>query len=136
MTSVEMGPIEQERALYDEIVRRIVAVADLEKIIVFGSRARGDHRPDSDIDILVIKDSAEPQYMRSRGLYGALSDIIAAMDIVVYTPDEVREWRGASRAFVTTAVREGKVLYERQPCGRARLDNESGERPDSCRVVP
>jgi len=110
-TSVQLP--EQERELYDEIVRRIVAVADPEKVIVFGSRARGDHRPDSDIDILVIKESSEPRWVRARGLYGALSDIMIETDILVYTPDEVREWAGASQAFITTAVREGKVLYER-----------------------
>ena len=67
----------QERALYDEIVRRIVALADPDKIIVFGSRARGDHRADSDIDILVIKESTEPRYKRSRVLYGALANLPA-----------------------------------------------------------
>lgn len=118
---------EQERELYQEIVRRIVAATDPDKIIVFGSRARGDHRPDSDIDILVIKESSEPRYKRSRGLYGMLSDIMVGVDIVVYTPDEVREWQGARRAFVTTAVREGKVLYERRPGGSARLDCEGGK---------
>ena len=102
-----------EPALYAEIVRRIVAVADPERIILFGSRARGDHRPDRDFDILVVKETEEPRYTRSRALYGALSDLLVETDIMVYTPEEVREWQGASRAFITTAVREGTVLYER-----------------------
>lgn len=114
----------QEGELYDEIVQRIVALADPERVIVFGSRARGDHRPDSDIDILVIKESSEPRWVRARGLYGALSDIMIDTDIMVYTPDEAREWAGASQAFVTTAVREGVVLYERttppRPIGPTR----------------
>ena len=106
---------EQEGALYEEIVRRIVALADPDKIIVFGSRARGDHRADSDIDILVIKESSEPRYRRSGPLYGALANLPRAVDvdISVYTPAEVNDWREVRQAFVTTAVREGIVLYER-----------------------
>ena len=98
----------------DEIVDRIVKTVHPHKIILFGSRARGESRPDSDIDLLVIADSDEPRYRRSRVLYGALRDIRAPMDIVVYTPEEVAEWSEVRQAFVTTAVREGKALYEEQ----------------------
>ncbi len=99
---------------YAEIVRRIRAVARPRKIVLFGSRARGDHRPDSDIDLLVIEDSLLPRYRRSIPLYAALADLPMDVDaeVVVYTPAEVDEWSGASAAFVTTALREGKVLYE------------------------
>ena len=121
--------------LYREIVRRVVALEDPEKVIVFGSRARGDHRPGSDIDLLVIKESSEPRWIRARALYGALSDIIVPMDILVYTPAEVYEWSEVEQAFVTTAVREGKVLYEKAVGPRAGLDEESRERSQGRRVV-
>jgi uncharacterized protein len=49
-----------------DIVRRIVEAVGPDRIIVFGSRARGDARPDSDFDVLVIKKSDEPRY---RALY-------------------------------------------------------------------
>ena len=100
--------------LLQEIVRRIVDVIDPEKIILCGSRARGDEGGGSDIDILVIAESSEPRYRRSAPLYGVLSDVLIGMDIVVYTPGEAEEWSGTPQAFVTTAVREGKLLYERQ----------------------
>lgn len=100
--------------LMDEIVRRIVATVHPHKIVLFGSRARGDARANSDIDLLVIADSSEPRHRRSRPLYGALRDIRVPIDIVVYTPDEVHEWSEVRQAFVTTAVREGKPLYEEQ----------------------
>jgi predicted nucleotidyltransferase len=102
------------RETFSEIVRRILAVATPQKIVLFGSRARGDHRPDSDIDILVIADSALPRHRRSIPLYAALADLSLDVDteVVVYTPAEVEEWRGAGAAFVTTALREGTVLYE------------------------
>jgi uncharacterized protein len=114
-----------ERDLYQEIVRRIVAVADPDRIIVFGSRARGDHRPDSDLDILVIKESAEPRYKRARGLYGALASLPLEVDILVYTLQEVREWSEVSQALVTTAAREGLVVYERAARPRPQLVAES-----------
>lgn len=100
--------------LLDEIVRRIVVSAHPEKVILFGSRARGDARNDSDVDLLVIAQSSEPRYRRSVPLYSMLSDILIAMDILVYTPEEVADWSGVRQAFVTTAIREGKLLYEKQ----------------------
>ena len=100
--------------LLEEIVRRIVHAVDPEKIILFGSRARGDSRAQSDLDVLVIMESTKPRWERSIPLFGALSDIMIPMDILVYTPEEVREWSNVRQAFPTTAVREGKVLYERK----------------------
>lgn len=100
--------------LMDEIVRRIVETISPQKVILFGSQSRGDARPESDLDLLVIADSKQPRYRRSAPLYGALSDILVPMDILVYSPQEVKEWSEVPQAFVTTAVREGKVLYEAQ----------------------
>jgi uncharacterized protein len=99
---------------FAEIVRRIRSVANPRKIVLFGSRARGEHRPDSDIDLLVIGESRLPRHQRSIPLYAALADLPLDVDteVVVYTPAEVEEWRDAKAAFVTTALREGQVLYE------------------------
>lgn len=104
---------EQEQALYREIVRRIVEVADPERIMLFGSRARRDYRPDSDIDILVVAESAEPRYKRAGRLYTALASLPLEVDVLVYTPREIEEWSRVPQAFVTTATREGLVVYER-----------------------
>jgi uncharacterized protein len=101
-----------DESLMHEIVRRIVARAHPRKIILFGSRARGESKETSDIDLLVIADTFAPRARRSAPLYGALSDILVPMDILVFRPDEVDEWSRVPQAFVTTAVREGKVLYE------------------------
>lgn len=96
------------------IVSRIRSVSNPRKIVLFGSRARGEHRPDSDIDLLVIEDSVLPRHRRSIPLYAALAELPIDVDaeVIVYTPAEVAEWRAASAAFITTALREGKVLYE------------------------
>lgn len=106
--------VQIDSGLMEEIVRRIVETIHPQKIILFGSRARGDMRSDSDIDLLVIANSSEPRYRRAAPLYGILSDILAPMDILVYSPEEVKEWSEVRQAFVTTAIREGVVLYENQ----------------------
>jgi len=98
--------------LMNKIVNRIVDTVHPEKIILFGSHVRGAQKQDSDIDLLVIAHSTEPRYRRSAPLYGALSDIMVPMDILVYSPEEIQEWSQVRQAFVTTALREGKVLYE------------------------
>ena len=98
----------------DEIVRRIVRAAQPEKIILFGSRARGEARPESDFDVLVIKESSEPSYRRDAPLYVALADLPVEVEVLVYTPEEVAEWARVPQAFVTTAMREGKTVYERK----------------------
>lgn len=100
------------RDLIAGIIRRIVETAQPDKIILFGSWARGDARPNSDFDLLVIKDSNEPRYRRSIPLYVALADLPAEVEVMVYTPAEVEEWRLVPQAFVTTAVREGVTIYE------------------------
>jgi predicted nucleotidyltransferase len=95
------------------IVRRIVDTAQPEKVILFGSRARGDARTDSDFDVLVIRHSDEPRYRRSVPLYAALADLPVEVEVMVYTPKEVEEWSEVPQAFVTTALREGTTFYEK-----------------------
>ncbi|HXJ97158.1 MAG TPA: nucleotidyltransferase domain-containing protein [Terriglobia bacterium] len=110
-----------DRDLIAEIVRRIVGRADPDKIIIFGSRARGDARPDSDVDVLVIKESDEPGYRRDAALYRALAGLNAPVDVLIYTPEEIREWSAVPQAFATTALREGQVVYEREGCRGPRV---------------
>jgi len=102
------------KGMEQEIVRRIVEASQPDKVVLFGSRARGDARPDSDYDVLVIKDSAEPRYRRSVPLYRAPTGLFANVDLLVYTPTEVKEWEAVLQAFITTAMREGKAVYERR----------------------
>ncbi len=104
----------QDDNLVQAIVDRIVKTSHPEKIILFGSRARGDARAHSDFDVLVIKESSQPSYRRDAPLYVALADLPVEVDVLVYTPEEVAEWAQVPRAFVTTATREGKTVYERR----------------------
>ena len=95
-----------------EMIRRILAAGNPQKIILFGSRARGDARPDSDYDLLLIEPSDLPRYKRAARYRRALVGLAPAKDILVWTPEEVAEWQDVPNAFITRVVREGLVLHE------------------------
>src|SRR5512136_346350 len=76
-----------------DIVRRIVEVADPEKIILFGSAARGTMGPNSDLDLLVIKKGDFHHVAVAQEIYSALEDIDYAADVIVNTPEEVERYR-------------------------------------------
>jgi len=98
----------------EEVVQRIVQTVHPEKIVLFGSRARGDHRTDSDVDLLVIQETVEPRYRRSVPIRRAIVGLIPSKDVIVYTPGEVEEWQDIPNSFIATALSEGKVLYEKK----------------------
>ncbi len=103
-----------ESTILRRIVEKIRKVSDPERIVLFGSRARGSQTNRSDFDILVVDESAEPRFKRPAPIYTQLADLPIEVEVVVYTPEEIDDWRAVPRAFVTTAIREGKVLYERK----------------------
>jgi uncharacterized protein len=105
---------EVDSGIIADAVRRIVRLVDPLKVILFGSRARGDARPDSDFDLLVVRESNQRRDERSAPIYTALAGVPAEVEVMVYTPAEIEEWQEVPQAFVTTAIREGKVLYEKQ----------------------
>jgi predicted nucleotidyltransferase len=98
--------------LLREVVDRIRKAGEPIKIILFGSHAGANPRADSDLDILIIEESQEPRFRRAVPYYRALNGLFPAKDIIVYTPGEVRDWADVPNAFITTAIRTGKVLYE------------------------
>lgn len=104
-------------AVVKRLVRAIVGAIDPEQIILFGSRARGAHGMDSDIDLLVVRsepfDAAGSRYRESVRAYEAVSGMGVATDILVYSRPEVEYWRDSLNHVVARALREGEVLYER-----------------------
>lgn len=96
-----------------EIVRRITQVIKPDKIILFGSQARGDAGPDSDVDLLIIAPSSEPRAQRVRPLYRALRGIGIGKDVTWWTQEEIDEWRNVPPHFINRALREGRLIYER-----------------------
>jgi predicted nucleotidyltransferase len=112
--ALPMKQIIVDKPLLDEIVRRLVKAVDPDRIILFGSRARGDARPDSDIDLLIIKDTDEPGYRRAIPAYRALSGMGVPKDIIWRTPAEVEDWSCVPTYVTTRALKEGKILYEKR----------------------
>jgi len=96
-----------------EITKRIVQASQPEKIILFGSYARGDFGPDSDLDLLVVIPEGKHLRHESTRLRGELRGLLVPVDIVVTTPEQL-ERLGKVRGMVyRTALADGKVLYER-----------------------
>lgn len=95
-----------------EIRRRIVERFHPQRIVLFGSRARGDARPDSDYDVLIIAPSDQEMSERAIPVYLALKGMRIAKDILWFTPGEVAEWQNVKSHLISRALREGIVLYE------------------------
>jgi predicted nucleotidyltransferase len=84
-------------------------------IILFGSHARKNAKPESDIDILVISDREKqlPRYKRGLNVRLKLSEVKTPKDILFYTHEDMERWQGVKHTFVETVMNEGIVLYER-----------------------
>ncbi len=107
----EYPPLTTE--ILEEVVRRILSAGSPLKIILFGSRATGQASANSDLDLLIIEESNLPRYKRATRYLRALVGLFPKKDLVVWTPEEVAQWANVPNAFITTALREGKTLYER-----------------------
>ena len=100
-----------EQAILDDIIRRIVDVAQPEKIILFGSAARGDMGSNSDVDLLVVKEGADALELMG-DIYMNLDGVGAAVDAIVVTPDDVERYKDTHALVIKPALQEGKVVYE------------------------
>lgn len=100
----------QDDETLQEIIRRIVDVAQPEQIILFGSVARGEMGPDSDVDILVIKRGAHRRKL-AQAIYMNLIGVGRAVDIVVVTPDDIDRYRNSPALIIEPALREGRTIY-------------------------
>ena len=110
-----MTPVTDE--VLDRMVRAIVDEVDPEQVILFGSRARGDQRVNSDIDLIVLEaEPFGPQRSRHKELvrlYRAVAGCRVPADVLVYSYEDVEYWRDSINHVLARALREGKVLYER-----------------------
>lgn len=100
-----------EAQLLAEVVRRVVTALEPRRLILFGSRARGEAKPDSDVDLLVVWRNETPPHERSAAVRRALRGISVAFDIAVVTPSEYERFAGRKAHIVAIAAREGRVLY-------------------------
>jgi HEPN domain-containing protein/predicted nucleotidyltransferase len=96
----------------DRMVKRIVRRFRPERIILFGSQARGDAGPDSDVDLLVIRAADGSGSDQADEIREALDDIVVPKDIIVTSPEDFAWRKEIVGTIEWPAAHEGKVLYE------------------------
>jgi predicted nucleotidyltransferase len=101
------------RPVIQEMVRRIASRFHPERIILFGSHARGMSGPDSDVDLLVVMRVKGSRRKKATEIDVALKAAPLPKDIIVVTPEDVARQRDLVGTIIRPALREGKVLYER-----------------------
>lgn len=106
---IEPTPITEE--LIQIVTEKIVQNFNPEKIILFGSLARGEMRQDTDLDLFIIMPSDLRRDNRSVEISKIFSGRLFPMDILVYTPEEVNMSLRRNNPFVKEILEEGRILY-------------------------
>jgi HEPN domain-containing protein/predicted nucleotidyltransferase len=101
-------------ATLEAIVERLVTGYDPDRIILFGSHAAGDARGDSDVDLLIVKQTDKRPIDRRIEVERLLGDRSIPLDMIVYTPEELRRLFAAGSPFVEAVIEHGRVLYMRK----------------------
>ena len=99
---------EEIKKLVDKIVSRIRP----DKVIVFGSYAKGTATNRSDLDLFIVKDTHLPMPQRDEEIRPFLSNLLIRVDVHVYTPLEVEEYGAEEYSFVHSVLKTGKIIYE------------------------
>jgi uncharacterized protein len=103
---------ESDIAALAEIVERLIVAYEPQRIYLFGSKARGDHGPDSDFDLLVVvPDDSPPERKRSRLAYERLWGTATASDVLVWTQNRFDGRIHLRASLPGTVLREGRLLY-------------------------
>jgi len=92
--------------------RLIEAANKPAKVVLFGSHAQGDARPDSDLDLLVIERKLDDRNAEFIRLRRSLRGLGVPVDLIVVSEDNVAEWRDVPGTLINEALREGRVLAE------------------------
>ena len=117
----------------NDIGRRLIKEYDPEKIILFGSRAEGKDREGSDIDLVIVKETDKRPLDRRIEVETLLADRAVPIDLIVYTPDEIRRLYSIGSPFVEEIVETGRLLYMRK--ATSAWMREAEEELESARVL-
>ena len=97
----------------EEMAQRLVEQFNPDKIVLFGSYARGDVGVDSDVDLLVVKPIVGSKREARIAMRMAVRGLGIAKDIVLATPEDIAKYQNVVGTVIRSALNEGKVLYER-----------------------
>ncbi len=95
----------------DEIIRRVVEVAQPERIILFGSAAQGTMTRNSDVDLLIVKEGGDAKNLRAR-IYENLYGVRVAVDAILVSPADLERYKDSHALVIKPALQDGKVVYE------------------------
>lgn len=95
----------------DEVVKKIVSFYKPEKVILFGSYAKGTATNRSDMDILVIKETDEPFRIRGRLLRQLFYSSIIPVDLLIFTKEEFEEYQAKPYSFIGSVLETGIEVY-------------------------
>ena len=95
----------------DQVVEQIVEKFKPRKIILFGSYARGNPRPESDVDMLVVMDTKLREVQQAIQICQQI-EYRFGLDLIVHTPKKLSERTKMGDWFLRDVLKEGKVLYE------------------------
>ena len=97
-----------------KVGEKIAGLPGVERVILFGSYARGNPTPDSDVDLLVIWKTRHPLLECRMRISTLFLDRSFPMDVVVRTPRQMRESLAGFDPFIQEVQSSGKVLYEKK----------------------
>jgi predicted nucleotidyltransferase len=121
----------------DEMVRRIVQGFHPDRIILFGSYAKGESTDDSDLDLLIVMPVEGSRRQKTNEIDLALADRLVPLDLIVVTPDQFDQQKDVIGTIVREAIREGRVIYERAARDHGRnpeMDRKGGTRFVQCGI--
>lgn len=101
------------QAALNKLLPTLVVEYEPERVILFGSLARGDVGEWSDLDLLIVKKTTDPFLERSKKV-ALLCRAMVGVDYLVYTPDELEEMINRGNPFILEALEEGRTLYDRR----------------------
>ena len=97
----------------DEVVSRIATKFNPDKIILFGSYASGTPNDDSDLDLLIVQETELPMHKRGTDIRLWLIGTMFPVDLLIYTQSEFDQEKNKKFSFLSSAIKNSKVLYER-----------------------
>ena len=115
MEAVKVPTVDKRKRIpqkaIDQVVQQIVEKFKPQKIILFGSYARGNPRPESDVDLLVVMDTPLREVQQAIQIAQQI-EYRFGLDLIVHTPEYLAERLKIGDWFLRDVLREGKVLYE------------------------